>query len=229
MVVEKDSQEISERQLYGLGILCLAVSCFDILGNVLVITVYSRTPALHVASRCLIVAVSLADINMGVVDLVHVYPLMLGEWTIGRETCGLVLSMGFAGLAFSMLCIMCISVERYIAVLHPLRYATWMTPGRVWTMLAGCAGLVLFVWAIVLGFTIRDARLLILPYCAMASPNYPQPATIFMNGTCVLSASVILFTNIRVLRIARKQAKQIGTQAQTQVICNLLEKLSSNI
>ena len=80
-------EELTDQQLFGLAMLCLAVTCFDILGNITIIVVYAHTRVLHVASRCLIMAVSVADINLGIVDLFHVHPLAFGEWTLPKEVC----------------------------------------------------------------------------------------------------------------------------------------------
>ena len=57
-----DGEVTTDTDLYALGWLCLAMSLFDIIGNVLIIVVYVRHKALHVANRCLIVAVSSAHI-----------------------------------------------------------------------------------------------------------------------------------------------------------------------
>ena len=151
----------------------------------------------------------------------QVYPFFTNDWIYGSHFCGFVLSMGFFSLAFTMMCLMCVSVERYVAVLHPLRHVTLMPPGRTWHMLAGCGGYGFVAWCVVLGFTQRDADLLVLPHCAIWSPNYPIPATIVMNITCVVTAAVIFFTNFRVLVIARRQAKQIMAWEQVTQVCRI--------
>ncbi|XP_062380305.1 probable G-protein coupled receptor 101 [Sardina pilchardus] len=110
-------------------VLISAIVCTSLFGNVVVLLVFQRKPQLlHVANR-FVLNLLLADL----LQTVLVMPFAIaaaapGVWPLDARLCqALVVLMhlfAFAGVNT----IMVVSVDRYLAIIHPLSYPTRMTP-----------------------------------------------------------------------------------------------------
>lgn len=110
-------------------VLIALILCLSLFGNVLVLLVFQRKPQLlHVANR-FVLNLLLADL----LQTVLVMPFALaatvpGVWPLDARLCqALVVLMhlfAFAGVNT----IIVVSVDRYLAIIHPLSYPTRMTP-----------------------------------------------------------------------------------------------------
>ncbi|KAJ3588377.1 hypothetical protein NHX12_011970 [Muraenolepis orangiensis] len=110
-------------------VLISAIACLSLFGNVVVLLVFQRKPQLlHVANR-FVLNLLLADL----LQTVLVMPFAIaatapGMWPLDARLCqGLVVLMhlfAFAGVNT----IIVVSVDRYLAIIHPLSYPTRMTP-----------------------------------------------------------------------------------------------------
>ncbi|CAL8356295.1 unnamed protein product [Merluccius merluccius] len=111
-------------------VLISVIVCLSLFGNVVVLLVFQRKPQLlHVANR-FVLNLLLADL----LQTVLVMPFAIaaaapGTWPLDGRLCqGLVVLMhlfAFAGVNT----IIVVSVDRYLAIIHPLSYPTRMTPG----------------------------------------------------------------------------------------------------
>uniref|UniRef100_UPI00398E52A7 probable G-protein coupled receptor 101 n=1 Tax=Pristiophorus japonicus TaxID=55135 RepID=UPI00398E52A7 len=186
-------------------VLVSAILCTSLFGNTVVLMVFQRKPQLlHVANR-FVFNLLLADLFQTVV----VMPLVIvasvpGVQPLGRGFCkALVVLMhlfAFAGVNT----IVVVSIDRYLAIIHPLSYPTRMTPRRgnhliVFTWLLGTAQSTppLYGWGQV-GFDARNV-------CSLAwssSPSYTLLTTLL---TFWLPVCVMLGCYWMVFRAARRQ------------------------
>ncbi|MBN3323766.1 GP101 protein, partial [Atractosteus spatula] len=109
--------------------LILAILCASLFGNVLVLLVFHRKPQLlHVANR-FVLNLLLADLLQTVLVMPFAIATAVpGVWPLDARLCqALVVLMhlfAFAGVNT----IIVVSVDRYLAIIHPLSYPTRMTP-----------------------------------------------------------------------------------------------------
>ncbi|XP_067852817.1 probable G-protein coupled receptor 101 [Heptranchias perlo] len=186
-------------------VLVSAILCTSLFGNTVVLMVFQRKPQLlHMANR-FVFNLLLADLLQTVV----VMPLVIvgsvpGIQPLDRGLCkALVVLMhlfAFAGVNT----IVVVSIDRYLAIIHPLSYPTRMTPKRgnkliVFTWLLGTAQSTppLYGWGQV-GFDGHS-------FCSLAwssSPSYTLLTTLF---TFWLPVCVMLGCYWMVFRAARRQ------------------------
>lgn len=110
-------------------VLISLIVCLSLFGNVVVLMVFHRKPQLlHVANR-FVLNLLLADLLQTVLVMPFaIAASMPGVWPLDARLChALVVLMhlfAFAGVNT----IIVVSVDRYLAIIHPLSYPTRMTP-----------------------------------------------------------------------------------------------------
>ncbi|XP_013403724.1 thyrotropin-releasing hormone receptor-like [Lingula anatina] len=104
-----------------------------ILGNVLVIWVVTRTKTMHSTTNCYLVSLAAADC---IVLLTATLPFTLGQFykygiiPYGIVSCALLTFFSYMGINVSSLSITAFTVERYIAICHPMKAYTICTISR---------------------------------------------------------------------------------------------------
>ena len=113
--------------LVPLGLICLIVT----FGNILVILAVKTSSKLSGPTNTFIVSLALADLLLGVLvlPLSAVYEV-LDTWIFGRYLCFIWLSVDVWTCTSSILHLVIISMDRYIAVTHPVTYPNIMTGKR---------------------------------------------------------------------------------------------------
>uniref|UniRef100_T1IRY8 Thyrotropin-releasing hormone receptor n=1 Tax=Strigamia maritima TaxID=126957 RepID=T1IRY8_STRMM len=94
-----------------------------VLGNVLVVLVVFRTPSMHSPTYCYLVSLAVADclvLVAAVPQEIVSYYLVGDEWIWGRVGCALLIFIQYTGINASSLSITAFTVERYIAICHPM-------------------------------------------------------------------------------------------------------------
>ncbi|XP_023339462.1 flocculation protein FLO11 [Eurytemora carolleeae] len=198
--------------LIPLGLICLVVT----FGNILVISAVRISSKLRGATNLLIVSLAVADLLLGVLILPMsaVYEV-IDVWILGSELCFIWLSVDVLTSTASILHLVVISLDRYIAVTHPVTYPNIMTTSRAKLMICG-------VWVISFiicfpplvgwntsgadssGFVDKgDCK----PQCQLSSdPGYVIYSAL---GSFFAPMFVMIFLNWRIYRTAKKTIKAI--------------------
>ncbi|KPP56255.1 hypothetical protein Z043_126164, partial [Scleropages formosus] len=115
-----------------------AIMCTSLFGNVLVLLVFQRKPQLlHVANR-FVLNLLLADLLQTVLVMPFaVAAAVPSVWPLDGRLCQVLVVLmhlfAFAGVNT----IIVVSVDRYLAIIHPLSYPTRMTPHLGTNLIAG--------------------------------------------------------------------------------------------
>ncbi|XP_012695564.2 probable G-protein coupled receptor 101 [Clupea harengus] len=110
-------------------VLISAIVCTSLFGNVVVLLVFQRKPQLlHVANR-FVLNLLLADL----LQTVLVMPFAIaaaapGVWPLDARLCQALVVLMHLFAFTGVNTIMVVSVDRYLAIIHPLSYPTRMTP-----------------------------------------------------------------------------------------------------
>ncbi|XP_036438739.1 trace amine-associated receptor 13c-like [Colossoma macropomum] len=131
----KSSYSVTSRSvLYVLLVLAMSVT---ILGNSVVIISIAHFKQLHTPTNMLVMSLALADLLLGVI----VMPFSMirsvdGCWYYGEAFCLLHSSFDIFLTSASIFHLICIAIDRYQAVCHPLQYPTRITIPTAWLMVA---------------------------------------------------------------------------------------------
>ncbi|XP_061935498.1 dopamine D2-like receptor isoform X2 [Apis cerana] len=124
------------------ALILVIVPCLTLFGNVLVILAVVRERALQTVTNYFIVSLAVADLLVAVLVMPFaVYVLVNGSWSLPGFVCDFYIAMDVTCSTSSIFNLVAISIDRYIAVTQPIKYAKHKNNRRVWLT-------ILLVWAI---------------------------------------------------------------------------------
>ncbi|KAK9518620.1 hypothetical protein VZT92_023919 [Zoarces viviparus] len=207
-----------------LGVILSLLILLTVSGNVLVCLAVCASRRLRCLTNCFIVSLAATDLLLGLSVLPFSALLQLNnEWPLGPAFCNFYISMDVMLCTASILTLLAISVDRYLAVTMPLRYASLVLPWRVavamasvWTVSVAVSFLPIQMgWNTVNG-TVQNYG----PWAPVGKCRFE------LNRPYVLTDSLLTFylplvamcwTYLRILRIARAQAKRIISARPTSI------------
>ncbi|XP_063913676.1 dopamine D2-like receptor isoform X3 [Zophobas morio] len=128
-------ESYSHRNYWALVLVLFPI--FTLFGNVLVILSVYRERTLQSATNYFIVSLALADLLVAVVVMPFaVYVLVNGAWTLPGFVCDFYIAMDVTCSTSSIFNLVAISIDRYIAVTQPIKYAKHKNNRRVWLTIA---------------------------------------------------------------------------------------------
>lgn len=109
-----------------------------VFGNILVVTAVMRFERLRGAiTNYFIVSLACADFLVAILVMPFNASIEIsGKWQFGRFMCDIFNSNDVLFSTASILHLCCISMDRYIAIMHPFKYESKMTRFRVFVMIA---------------------------------------------------------------------------------------------
>uniref|UniRef100_A0A3B5AUM8 Histamine H2 receptor n=1 Tax=Stegastes partitus TaxID=144197 RepID=A0A3B5AUM8_9TELE len=207
-----------------LGVVLSLLILLTVGGNVLVCLAVCISRRLRCLTNCFIVSLAVTDLLLGLSVLPFSALLQLnGDWPLGPVFCNFYISMDVMLCTASILTLLAISVDRYLAVTMPLRYTSVVLPWRVavamatvWTVSVAVSFLPIQMgWNTVNG-TVQNHG----PWASERRCRFE------LNRPYVLTDSLLTFylplvamcwTYLQILRIARAQAKRIVSARPTCV------------
>lgn len=118
--------------------LVLLVCGMGIVGNIMVVLVVLTTRHMRTPTNCYLVSLAVADLTVLVAaGLPNVSDSLRGTWVFGHAGCLGITYLQYLGINVSSCSITAFTVERYIAICHPMRAQTVCTVSRAKRIIAG--------------------------------------------------------------------------------------------
>ncbi|XP_047998177.1 dopamine D2-like receptor [Leguminivora glycinivorella] len=183
----------------------LVFPLLTLFGNVLVIISVSRERSLQTATNYFIVSLAVADLLVAVVVMPFgVYYLFNGAWGLPAVVCDCYIAMDVTCSTSSIFNLVAISVDRYIAVTQPIKYAKHKSNARVWTMIC-------IAWLVscgigspvVLGLNNSPDR--IENQCLFNNTDYVIYSSL---GSFYLPCVIMMFLYYNIFKAIRQRAKK---------------------
>jgi thyrotropin-releasing hormone receptor len=118
-----------------------AIFVVGVVGNVLVCSVVRRMRSMHSTTNCYLVSLAVADtitLLASVPQEVLSYHILGDQWVWGSVGCTLMIYLQYLGIDASALSLTAFTVERYIAICHPMKSKSICTLSRAKKIIAGC-------------------------------------------------------------------------------------------
>ncbi|XP_074079202.1 thyrotropin-releasing hormone receptor-like [Macrotis lagotis] len=118
--------------------LVLLICGVGIIGNMMVVLVVLTTRDMRTPTNCYLVSLALADLMVLLAaGLPNVSDSLAGQWIYGHAGCLCITYFQYLGINVSSCSITAFTVERYIAICHPMRAQTVCTVSRAKRIITG--------------------------------------------------------------------------------------------
>ncbi|XP_050797042.1 thyrotropin-releasing hormone receptor isoform X2 [Gopherus flavomarginatus] len=135
------SQEVISIDYQVVTILLVLLICgLGIVGNIMVVLVVLRTKHMRTPTNCYLVSLAVADLMVLVAaGLPNITESLYGSWVYGYMGCLCITYLQYLGINASSCSITAFTVERYIAICHPIKAQFLCTFSRA-------KKIIIFVW-----------------------------------------------------------------------------------
>lgn len=204
------------RILQGVGLVLIIF--LTVFGNVLVCLAVGACRKLRCVTNGLVVSLATTDLLLGLLVLPFSAMRQLrGDWPLGAIFCNVYVSLDVMLCTASILNLLVISVDRYLAITAPLRYPTMVTSSRIVVAmgLIWIVSLMVSFLPIHLGWNTRDRSVQNYgPADGRECRFELNPSYVLVDAfaTFYLPLLVMCCTYYRIFRIAREQAKRINAR-----------------
>ena len=172
-----------------------------VIGNGLAIFLITTRPNLRTTTNWFVLSLAVADFGVGVVYYPRLSFCSIVDKTCVNEAVKIAFSIGSSFVLASVTNLCALTLDRYLAIVHPLRYATFMTKKRV-------ALLVSAVWGVEIFRLISH----LVMFFALAG----EPQTLLINSILTYYKTVIImlacvflpFATVRIFLVVRRIARQ---------------------
>ncbi|XP_034033026.1 thyrotropin releasing hormone receptor 2 isoform X2 [Thalassophryne amazonica] len=118
--------------------LVLLVCGVGIVGNIMVVLVVLTARYMRTPTNCYLVSLAIADLTVLVAaGLPNISDSLTGTWVFGHAGCLGITYLQYLGINVSSCSITAFTVERYIAICHPIKAQTVCTVSRAKRIIAG--------------------------------------------------------------------------------------------
>ncbi|XP_036866812.2 thyrotropin-releasing hormone receptor isoform X1 [Manis javanica] len=122
-------------------LLVLVICGLGIAGNIMVVLVVLRTKHMRTPTNCYLVSLAVADLMVLVAaGLPNITDSIYGSWVYGYVGCLCITYLQYLGINASSCSITAFTIERYIAICHPIKAQFLCTFSRA-------KKIIIFVWA----------------------------------------------------------------------------------
>lgn len=189
------------------------VSVLTVALNLLVITSISHFRQLHTPTNLLLLSLAISDLLVGLLVMpVEMVRFVESCWLLGDLMCALSYIIGFTLTSASVGNMVLISIDRYVAISHPLQYAGTITRGRVELCVCLCWASSLLYNSLILKDHLRqpDRHNSCYGECLVVI-NYVS-GTVDLVFTFIGPCSVIVALYARVFIVAVSQARAMQSR-----------------
>ncbi|KAI5645695.1 7 transmembrane receptor (rhodopsin family) domain-containing protein [Phthorimaea operculella] len=200
-----------------IGILLLIV-IMAVLGNLLVIVSVMRHRKLRVITNYFVVSLAFADILVAVAVMPFNFSVQFyDKWVFTAVVCDLWNSSDVYFTSTSILHLCCISVDRYYAIVKPLKYPVKMTKKMAYIMLAATwlSPITISYAPIFMGwYTTNDHLIQKLNNTEVCDFKVNKPYAVISSSISFwIPCTIMIFTYLAIFREANRQEKAMHARA----------------
>ena len=122
---------MKERSLLGVTILAALVTALNLLLNPLMLVTLRRVTSIQPTTKVLMASLTVSDLCNGIFSAFRLPELATGAWPLGDFLCAASGVLTYTFHVLSILSLLVLTADRYLAIAYPLRYPTLVTESRI--------------------------------------------------------------------------------------------------
>ncbi|XP_075962181.1 thyrotropin-releasing hormone receptor b [Anarhichas minor] len=161
------------------SVLLLVICALGLVGNVMVVLVVLTTKHMRTPTNCYLVSLAVADVMvLTAAGMPAITDSLFGSWVFGHYGCLCITYFQYLGINASSCSITAFTIERYIAICHPIKAQFLCTLSRA-------KKIILFVWAFtslycVMWFYLSDIEQLVYDNVTIVVCGYRVPRKFYL-------------------------------------------------
>ena len=171
-----------------------------VIGNGLTIFLITTRPILRTTTNWFVLSLAVADFVVGVVWYPRLSFCSIHDKTCVNEAVKIAFSIGYSFVFASVTNLCALTLDRYLAIVHPLRYATFMTKRRV-------ALLVSAAWGVAL-FDLISSLVTLFALAGESQKMLNKSIWLYHTVIVMLAWVFLLFVTVRIFLVVRRIARQ---------------------
>ena len=171
-----------------------------VIGNGLAIFLITTRPNLRTTTNWFVLSLAVADFGVGAVWYPRLSFCSIRDKTCVNEAVKIAFSIGFSFVLASVTNLCALTLDRYLAIVHPLRYPTFMTKRRV----------VLFVsaaWSVAI-FQLVSHFVMLFALAGESQKMLNKSTRPYLTIITMLACVFLLFVTVRLFLVVRRIARQ---------------------
>ena len=171
-----------------------------LIGNGLVIFLLTTRRNLRTQTNWFVLSLAVADFGVGAVYYPRLSFCSSRDETCVNEAVKIAFAIGFSFVLASVTNLCALTLDRYLAIVHPLRYATFMTKRRV----------VLFVsaaWSVAF-FQLVSRLVMFFALAGESQKTLNKSIGLYLTVITMLACVFLLFVTVRIFLVVRRIARQ---------------------
>ncbi|XP_033635861.1 octopamine receptor Oamb-like [Asterias rubens] len=183
-------------------------------GNILSIAVVRGVSTLADSTKVLMTTLSLYDLTVGIISMLSVVPSAREQWVYGQFVCEVVTVVTCASFVMSILSVLFLNIERYIAVTRPYKFPIWCTRRRfiMLVVFASCFSFCLPI-GIKLIFGVKSVFLKAPAGCLLEHSSAIGDILILIFGD-IAPVTIMFFVYYRIIKVSKRQDLQLNRNRQ---------------
>ncbi|XP_014844869.1 PREDICTED: thyrotropin-releasing hormone receptor-like [Poecilia mexicana] len=161
------------------SLLLLLICALGIVGNVMVILVVLITRHMRTPTNCYLVSLAVADLMvLTAAGLPAIPDSLFASWVFGRCGCLLITYLQYLGINASSCSITAFTIERYIAICHPIKaqfLCTLSRAKRIILLVWVCTSIYCVMW-----FYLSDIELQVFANVTVVTCGYRVPRKFYL-------------------------------------------------
>ena len=212
--LSEDSKDYDSIKLSLRASFAAITAVLSVISNAICLVVLPQVTNIPENNRLFLLSLTVSDFASGVGAFIYIEPAAYGKWVYPDFLCDCMSFCMSVFAAVSIVCLICLTIDKYIAIRKPLRYLQLVTRRRV-------LGVIIFTWilcavdiACLYSPLLSGPPVLYQVSAAACGPDLAHSyslSLLLLIGitTVLLPLALISFIYIHLYKITRKQIREL--------------------
>ncbi|XP_071801287.1 beta-1 adrenergic receptor-like [Asterias amurensis] len=193
------------------------IALLIISGNILSIAVTHRVTNLADSTKVLVTSLAVYDLLIGLMSVLGLVASALDSWPFGDFICKVTVASAVLFFIMSMLSIIFLNIERYIAITRPYKFPVWCSRRHsiILVLVSSTLALIFTVCShLILTEMGITSQYFAVPALCFYNNLYPAIITFFLILAVLIPVLIMTIVYVRLIKISRDHERRIQQNGQ---------------